>query len=160
MRGFAGLLSILTIGLVPAPAAAQYYPGYGAPMPFPGPIPSGPTPGLPYGYGPGRQLAINQCANAAQARLDAVGGGRVLGISDARPRPDGGMAVQGVATSAPTYGYGYGYNGGPPVTLTWACRTDVRGFIRDLSVGRTAQTDDYTAAPWTDDYSRFGYRRY
>ena len=81
-----------------APAAAQYYPGYGSPY-------GG------YGYNPGvnNQVAINQCAAAAQQRLGGgyggygyngygYAGGRVLGISRVEPRPNG-FVVRGVATS-------------------------------------------------------------
>jgi hypothetical protein len=125
-----------------APAAAQYYPGYG----YPG-----------YGYGGGNvvgqvlnqvlgggygayggyggygggnsQAAINQCTAAVQQRLSgggynggyggygynngyAYGGGRVLGVSRVEPRSNGGLTVRGVATSGQYAGTYGGFGGG------------------------------------------------
>jgi hypothetical protein len=135
-----------------APAAAQYYPGYR--------------------YGPNSQVLVNQCATAAQARLNAgygynsygYGGGRVLGISRVNPHPDGGITVEGVASSGRYAANGYGgYAPQSPVDLTWRCRTDVRGVIRELSVNG-AEYNGYSGGygssytPW--DYSQYGYRRY
>jgi hypothetical protein len=160
-----------------APAAAQYYPGYG----YPG-----------YGYGSGNvigqvlndvlgngygsygansQVAVNQCAAAVQQRLSGGyngygynnyaynNGARVLGISRVEPRNNGEMMVRGVANSGR---YAYGYNGQGQVDLTWKCRVDYRGFIRDIDINR-AQTNygygNYT--PYNNyDYSQYGYRRY
>jgi hypothetical protein len=164
-----------------APAAAQYYPGYG----YPG-----------YGYGSGNvigqvlndvlgngygsygansQVAVNQCAAAVQQRLSGGyngygynnyaynNGARVLGISRVEPRNNGEMMVRGVANSGR---YAYGYNGQGQVDLTWKCRVDYRGFIRDIDINR-AQSNygnygnygNYT--PYNNyDYSQYGYRRY
>jgi hypothetical protein len=97
-----------------APAAAQYYPGYGSPYGYGGgdiigsiinsvagggygygqsPYGYGQS---PYGYGANSQVVVNQCANAVQMRL---GGGGGYGYS---PYAYGGG-----------YGaYGGGYGGG------------------------------------------------
>src|SRR5213075_2925607 len=104
-----------------APAAAQYYPGYGNPgYGYPGT-----GYGVPYGgnvvgqvlndvlgngyagYGGSSQVAVNQCAAAVQSRLSGAynsygynryaGGGRVLGISRVEPRGNGELLVRGVA---------------------------------------------------------------
>ena len=135
------------------PAAAQFYPGYANPYgnPYGG-----------YGYAANSQVVVNQCANAVQARLAGYGGygyggGRVLGISSVSPRADGGIAVRGVAASG-RYG-GYGYAQSPD--LTWRCRTDFRGYIREVTVNRAAPAYGYGSyTPWNYDYSQYGYRRY
>lgn len=146
---------VIAATAIAAPASAQYYPGYG-----------GYGYGYPYGqvpidgYGPGRQVAINQCSSAAQARLGGYGayggygGGRVLGVSQVLPRGDGGFTVRGVAASG-----GYGYAGGPD--LTWRCVTDVRGYIREVTLNRAAPSYGYgNYKPYDDDFSEYGYRRY
>jgi hypothetical protein len=160
-----------------APAAAQYYPGYG----YPG-----------YGYGSGNvigqvlndvlgngygnygansQVAVNQCAAAVQQRLSGgyIGygynnyaynnGARVLGISRVEPRNNGEMMVRGVANSGR---YAYGYNGQGQVDLTWKCRVDYRGFIRDIDINRAQSNYGYgNYTPYNNyDYSQYGYRRY
>lgn len=179
-----------------APAAAQYYPGYG-------------NPGYGYGYGGNvvgqvinqvmgggygyngyagnSQVAINQCVAAVQQRLsggygnlpgygsysgysyypyqNAYPGGRVLGISRVEPRSNGELVVRGVANSGRYASYGNGYNGQGQVDLTWKCRVDYRGFVRDIDINR-AQSNygyGYTGAytPYNNyDYSQYGYRRY
>jgi hypothetical protein len=149
--GAAGALAIA------APASAQYYPGYGGygyGYPYGGNVAGG------YGYGPNRQVAVNQCASAAQARLGGYGGyggyggGRVLGISQILPRPDGGFTIRGVATSGR-----YGYAAPGQVDLTWRCVTDLRGYIREVTV-RPGYGYGSNYTPWNYDYSQFGYRRY
>ena len=135
------------------PAAAQFYPGYANPYgnPYGG-----------YGYAANSQVVVNQCANAVQARLAGhggygYGGGRVLGISSVSPRADGGIAVRGVAASG-RYG-GYGYAQSPD--LTWRCRTDFRGYIREVTINRAYGSYGYgNYTPWNYDYSQYGYRRY
>ena len=74
-------LGVVAAGLAAAPAAAQYYPGYGNPY---GNGYAYPGYGNPHGYGyspGGSQVAANQCSAAVQQRLGGYGG----------------------------YGYGYGY---------------------------------------------------
>jgi hypothetical protein len=145
-----------------APAAAQYYPGYGYGY------------GSPYGgnvigqvvnsvlgggygsngyngygsYGVNSQAVVNICANAIQSRLSGgggygsygysspygyAGGARVLGISRVEQRSSGGLRVRGVATSGRNVGYGY--NSQTP-DLTWKCSVDYRGAIVGLDVNR------------------------
>jgi hypothetical protein len=168
-----------------APAAAQYYPGYGYGY---GGNPVGAIinqvlgGGYGYGgYGANSQAVVNQCASAVQARLSggaygygsngygygynssAYGGGRVLGISRVESRSSGGLTVRGVATSG-RYG-AYGYGAQAPVDLTWKCKTDYRGFITDIDVNRAERNYGYNYnnnyTPWGNyDYSQYGYRRY
>jgi hypothetical protein len=151
-----------------APAAAQYYPGPG----YPGYGMPGPVGGYgynPYGYGVNSQAAVNQCANAVQARLNGgygnnygqygYAGGRVLGISRVEPRPGGGLTVRGVATSG-RYGiYGQGQG---QADLVWKCRTDFRGYIVDIDVeaARRNYGYNYNYTPWNNNYSQYGYTRY
>jgi len=125
-----------------APAAAQYYPGYG--NPYGG-----------YGYGVNSQVLVNQCAAAVQQRLSrgygyGFGGGRVLGISRIEPRGDGGLRIRGVASS--------GYGGRPD--LTFSCKTDYRGFIRDVDIDPAYRNYGYSSPYNPYDYSQYGYRRY
>ena len=146
------------------PAAAQFFPG----QPYGGY-------GQPYGYngyGANSQQAVNQCANAVQARLNggygnygygyngyASGGGRVLGISRVEPRSNGGLTVRGVASSGRYAGYGYG--GQAPVDLTWKCKVDYRGFVSDIDIDRAQSNYGYGSySPYNYDYSQYGYRRY
>jgi hypothetical protein len=157
-----------------APAAAQYYPGYGG-----------------YGgYGVNQQAVVGQCVAAVQQRLNASygygagyggyspygggyngyagGGARVLGISRVEPRSGGGLTVRGVANSGRSGGYAYG--GGyanNTIDLTFKCRTDYRGFIVDVDVDRaeinygTNYNNGYNQGytPY-DPYAAYGYRRY
>lgn len=158
-----------------APAAAQYYPGYGYGYGGVGQVINQVLGGPGYGYnGYNSQAMVNQCAAAVQQRLNGgygyngyngygygngYGGGRVLGISRVEPRQGGGLTVRGVATSG-RYG-GYGYNNQTP-DLTWRCKTDYRGLIADIDINRAqggyGYNNGYT--PWNNDYSQYGYRRY
>jgi hypothetical protein len=159
-----------------APAAAQYYPGYGYGNPYGGNVIGQVLNGVlgnGYGnYGANSQVAVNQCAAAVQQRLNGgygyngygnnsygySNGARVLGISRVEPRSNGELLVRGVANSGR---YAYGYNGQGQIDLTWKCKVDYRGFIRDIDINR-AQTNygygNYT--PYNNDYSQCGYRRY
>jgi hypothetical protein len=168
-----------------APAAAQYYPGYGYGNPVDQVLNSVLGGGYRYnGYGNtgvNSQAAVNQCANAVQARLGGgygyngqgyAGGGRVLGISRVEPRSSGGLTVRGVASSGRYVAYG----AQAPVDLTWRCRTDYRGFVTDVRVQPAQSTygqnygyapqgyanapQGYPNAPQPYDYSQYGYRRY
>ena len=162
-----------------APAAAQYYPGYGYGY---GGNPVGAIinqvlgGGYGYnGYGANSQAVVNQCASAVQARLSggaygygnygyganayAYGGGRVLGISRVEPRSSGGLTVRGVASSGRYGAYAYGTQA--PVDLTWKCKTDYRGFITDIDLNRVERNYGYgNYTPYNYDYSQYGYRRY
>jgi hypothetical protein len=164
-----------------APAAAQYYPGYG--NPYGGNVVGqvlGQVLGGGYGYngygnsGVNSQAAVNQCASAVQARLGggnygygynayAGGGARVLGISRVEPRNNGGLTVRGVATSGRYAGYANGAQA--PVDLTWKCKVDYRGYVSDIDVNRTQANYggyNYNNVPYGNgyDYSQYGYRRY
>jgi hypothetical protein len=117
--GFAALASA-------APAAAQYYPGYGYPN-------SGGNVigqvlnqvlggGNQYGYGMNSQAAVQRCAAAVEQRINqrygarynqygggyggyggyngyAQGGARVLGVTSVERRSGNGLRVRGVATA-------------------------------------------------------------
>lgn len=148
------------------PAAAQY-PAYGYGIPYPGY-----SSARPNGYGGYTQIAVNQCAEAVQARLDGprnaygspygYSGARVLGVSHVDPHGyGGGVTVRGVATSGRYAPYQYG--GRVPMDLSWQCTTDYRGMIVGVSINRLQSTYSYDYAPPAydgDDFSRFGYRRY
>ena len=159
-----------------APAAAQYYPGYGYGSPYGGNAVGqvlNNVLGGGYSYGPNSQVVVNQCASAVQARLGGYGGyggGRVLGISQVSPRNDGGIAVRGVASSGRYGGYG-----AQTPDLTFRCRTDFRGFIREVTINRAQPGYGYGQSgygygqsgygygnytPYNYDYSQYGYRRY
>lgn len=142
------------------PAASQYpAPGY----PYGGS-------GNPYGFAGNRQIAVNRCSEAVQARLggygDAYGngGGRVLGVSRVEPLGYGGAAlVSGVASSGRFAADGYGVR--TPVDLTWQCTADYRGFVMTLRIqpAQRAYGGPYygNSPPYEgDDYSEYGYRRY
>jgi hypothetical protein len=167
-----------------APAAAQYYPGsgygYGYGSPYGGNVIGQVLNDvLGNGYGANSQVAVNRCAAAVQQRLSggygggygyngyANAGGRVLGISRVEPRGNGELLVRGVANSGR---YAYGYNGQGQVDLTWKCKVDYRGFVRDIDINR-AQTNygygynqgygqGYNQGNTPYDYSQYGYRRY
>jgi len=158
-----------------APAAAQYFPGYGSPYGGYGYNTPGygygyNTPG--YGYGMNNQAMVSQCTAAVQARLSGgyggygynsygYGGGRVLGVSRIEPRGDGGFTVRGVATSGnPAYGYAPN-----SPNLVWRCSTDFRGVVVDIDVdparsnyGYNYNNGPYNYSPY--DYSPYGYERY
>jgi len=162
-----------------APAAAQYFPGYGSPYGYGMPGYGGYS---PYGYGVNSQVIVNQCANAVQARLSggygsygaygggyggyngynsygyAGGGARVLGISRVEQGLAGAINVRGVATSG-RYG---GYAANAPVDLVWKCKADQRGAIINIDVNAAQPAyggyNNYT--PWNYDYSQYGYTRY
>ena len=119
-----------------APAAAQYYPGYG--YNNPGNVIGqviqsviNPYGGYgQYGYGMNQQMAVQQCTAAVQQRLsgysnyggyggyggaygytNAYSRGRVLGITRVDQRSSSTLRVRGYATSGMNYG-GYGGYGG------------------------------------------------
>ena len=153
-----------------APAAAQYYPGYGSG--YGGNVVGqvlNQVLGGGYGYNNGgygvnSQTAVNQCANAVQARLGGYnsysygGAARVLGISRVEPRNNGGLTVRGVASSG-RYG-ATAYGNQAPADITWKCKIDYRGYISDIDLNRASNGyGNYT--PYGNyDYSQYGYRRY
>ena len=165
----AGGIAIATLASA-APAAAQYYPGYGYGGNVVGQVLSqvlgggyGYNNGYGYngGYGANSQTAVNQCANAVQARLGGGynnygynGAGRVLGISRVEPRNNGGLTVRGVASSGV-------YAGGQTPDITWKCKVDYRGYVSDVDLNRASNYGYGNATPYGSyDYSQYGYRRY
>ncbi|MEO8454349.1 MAG: hypothetical protein ABI454_04260 [Sphingomicrobium sp.] len=157
-----------------APAAAQYYPGYGGGNVV-GQVINQVLGGGYGGYGYNQQALTNQCAAAVQQRLNGgyggygyaggYGGGRVLGISRVEPRSGGGFTIRGVASSGRYAGYGYGGQAQPD--LTWKCKMDYRGFVTgiDVSLARSnygySGYNGYNNTPYNNyDYSQYGYRRY
>jgi hypothetical protein len=167
-----------------APAAAQYYPGYGYGYGNGGNVVGqiiNSVLGGGYGYngygnyGVNSQQAVGQCVNAVQARLNGgyaaygyngYARGQVLGISQVEPRNNGGLTVRGVANSGAT-----GYAGNA-VDLTFRCRTDYRGFITSVSIDRAqvnygyngytpyGQYGQYNTYDPNNPYAAYGYRRY
>ena len=146
-----------------APAAAQYYPNYGAPNvvgQVVNQVLGGPYSGFGYnGYNGDTQLAVQQCAAAVEQRLNggygggsgpyagghdaygnhvggygAGGGGRVLAITHADRHSRGRTKVKGIASSGMAAGYGgYGQSAGD---LKFSCVVDYRGYITDLHLDR------------------------
>src|SRR5438309_7515488 len=146
-----------------APAAAQYYPGYGYGGGYGnggviGSIINGVTGGYGgyggygyngYGYGGGAnsQVAANQCASAVQQRLSGGGYGGYGGYGYNGYAGGGGGRVLGISRIEPrsnggltVHGvansgrYGYSYGGQQQIDLTWKCRTDIRGLITGIEV--------------------------
>jgi len=162
-----------------APAAAQYYPGYGYPgygYGYNGNVVGqviNQVLGGGYGYNGygyngygyssgGSQIAVNQCSAAVQQRLigygynyGGYGGGRVLGINSVEIRSSGGYKVRGIATRGGAYG-GYGGNVG------FSCRTDFRGFVTQVNFDNNYgyNYNGYSNGYYNDPYSAYGYRRY
>lgn len=170
MTFLAGAAAVAALGIA-APAAAQFFPGYGNPYGY-GYNPYGYGQyGNPYAYGMNSQAVVGQCVNAVQARLNggyggynygyggAYSGGRVLGISRVERGLAGGTTVRGVATTGRAGGYGYTPNS--PVDLLWKCRADFRGVIMDVDVSPARPNyGEYNYTPWNQDYSQYGYYRY
>ena len=124
-----------------APAAAQYYPGYGQPNVL-GQVLNQVLGGGYGGYGINPQVAVQRCAAAVEQRINqryrsaytpyggyggyggynngyAQGGARVLGVTSVERRSSNGLRVRGVATAngyatgySPYGGYGQGGYGG------------------------------------------------
>lgn len=145
--GTAGLAALATA----APAAAQY--GYGYAQPY----------AQPYGYAPqygymqnNAALASQRCTSAVQARLQNRAGvqgilgavlgvnttGRVLSVTQVTPRRTD-VRIRGLASSGRQAGYGpygvgaygaYGYGYQPD--LSFSCRVDYNGYVRDVNINR------------------------
>ena len=123
-----------------APAAAQYYPGYGyGSGNVVGQVLNQVLGGSQYGYGYGinSQAAVQRCAAAVEQRINrdygyrsnayggyggyggygnngyAAGNARVLGVTSVERRSNNGLRVRGVATAnAYASAYGNPYGGG------------------------------------------------
>jgi hypothetical protein len=133
---FAGTASLAALATA-APAAAQYY-------------------GYPAYRASATNMAVQQCSAAVQARLNNRGTGGILGalfgfntgfngrvLSVTRVNPNRStITVRGLATSGRyaynPYGYGaygaVGYSYQPD--LSYRCRVDYRGYVRDVDTNR------------------------
>jgi hypothetical protein len=150
-----------------APAAAQYYPGYGGGGNVVGQVVNQVLGGGYGGYGGGyggyggygvnQQAVVGQCVNAVQARLSSSYGyganyGGYAPYGGYNNGYAGGARVLGISRVEPRSrggltvrgvansgrgGYGYANQ---QVDLTFKCSTDYRGFITDIDVDR-AQTN-------------------
>ena len=152
LAGAAGLAA-----LTAAPAAAQYYPGYGYGTQY----------GAPYGYAYGynqntTNVLAQRCTAAVQQRLytrtsrgtglsgilgtilgaNVQAQGRVLNVTQVTPTRST-LRVRGLATSgrAMAYNpYGVGYYGstayGMQPDLSYKCDIDYNGYIRDIDINR------------------------
>jgi hypothetical protein len=147
-----------------APAAAQYYPGYGQPNVVGQVI----NQVLGGGYGVNSQMAGQRCAAAVEQRINYQYNrgygyvynqrtGRVRGVTSVGRRSGNGLRVRGVATArAQAVGYG-GYGGYNPYggyaqpqqvgELTFRCNVDYRGYVTNVDIDRNR-------------YAYGGYRRY
>jgi len=145
MKIFAGTAGLAALATA-APAAAQYY-GSGYAQPY----------GYGYGYrASATNMAVQQCQAAVQSRLNVRGSsgilgaifglntgfnGRVLSVNRVDPNRNT-ITVAGLATSGRyaynPYGYGaygaLGYSYQPD--LSYRCRVDYRGFVRDVDINR------------------------
>ena len=154
-----------------APAAAQYYPGYGYGYGNPGYgygyggvvgsiVNSVTRPYGGYGYNQpgGSQVAASQCSAAVQQRL-GYGGygygasyGRGVSVNSIEIRSGGGYRVRGVAAG--------GYGG----AVRFNCRTDPRGFVVDVDLGSGyggyGYSNGYPGSGYADPYAAYGYHRY
>ena len=143
-----------------APSAAQYgyayprgYSNYGYAQPY--------GYGQSYAYGANSQVATQQCTAAVQSRLynrSGIGGilgavlganttGRVVAVTDVRPRGDGMVRVRGLASSGRVaynnygpYGSGaygaLGYGYAQAADLSFRCDVDYRGYVRNVDINR------------------------
>jgi hypothetical protein len=145
---FAGAAGVAALATA-APAAAQYYhyaPRYAQPY------------GYAYGYNANvTNMAAQQCSAAVQSRLNTrvgmtgilgavlgarTAGGRVLQVTRVDPNRRSitvrGLATTGRAYAYSPYGYGaygaVGYNYRPD--LSFRCKVDYRGYIRDVDINR------------------------
>lgn len=160
-----------------APAAAQYYPGYG-------------YPGYGYGYGGdvvgqvinqvmgggygyngygagNSQMIVSQCVAAVQQRLSgygnygAYGGYGGYGYSPYQGAYPGAR-VLGISRVEPRSGggltvrgvatsgrYGVAYGGQQQPDLTFKCKSDYRGFIADIDIDPAERNYGYSYTPYS-----------
>ena len=137
-----------------APSAAQY--GYAYPRGY-----SAYGYAQPYAYGANSAVATQRCTAAVQNRLynrSGIGGilgavlganttGRVVAVTDVRPRGDGMVRVRGLASSGRVaynnygpYGSGaygaLGYGYAQAADLSFRCDVDYRGYVRNVDINR------------------------
>lgn len=178
LAGAAGIAALATA----APAAAQFFPGYGYPgYGYPGygaggiigsivnSVAGGGYGGYGgYGYNVpgGGRVAASQCTAAVQQRLGGYSGygygyganGRVLGINSVEIRGNGGYTVRGTATG--------GMFGASAVGF--ACHTDPRGLVMRVAFNNpyygNGYSQPYTGSayygPNDNPYAAYGYSRY
>jgi hypothetical protein len=132
MRIFTKLLAATAVLATAAPAAAQYYSGYGYAQPYrysqqyAQPYGYAQQYAQPYGYAQtyavNTTMASRQCSAAVQNRLynrSSIGGilgavlgtntsGRVVAVTQVSPRSNGTVRVRGLASSG-RYAYNNGY---------------------------------------------------
>ena len=173
-----------------APAAAQFYPGYGYPGygggNVIGQVLNQVLGGGGYGYNQyNQQAVVSQCVNAVQARLNGGGYGgygpyggyspygysngynsygygnaRVLGISRVEPRSSGGLTVRGVANSGMSAGYGYGYGYAGQGQVDLTWKCKT-DYRGFISDIDIERVNRSNSYGYTPyDYSQYGYRRY
>ena len=160
-----GAAGVAALG-VAAPAAAQYYPGYGYGYNQPGNVIGqvlqsvlNPYANNQYRYAMNPQVAVQRCSAAVQQRLAyqyrgyrgygyAQTSPRVLAVTDIDQRSRSTLRVRGYATSGRmayngygAYGYGaYGATGygyaQAPADLSFRCDVDYRGYVRDIDIDR------------------------
>jgi|KBSMisStaDraftv2_1062788.scaffolds.fasta_scaffold101617_2 hypothetical protein len=149
LAGAAGVAALAAT----SPASAQYYSNpYGQRA-------------NPYGYGAyngmNTDAAAQQCSAAVQSRLynrGSIGGiigavlganttGRVVSVTDVRPRYNGMVRVRGLASSGHMahnnygpYGVGaygaLGYNYANAADLSFRCDVDYNGYVRNVDINR------------------------
>ena len=164
MRIFAGGVGLAALIGTAAPAAAQYYPGYGGGGDILSTIINsvlGQNRSYGYGYDPNRErYLVERCARATEARIQrsynragyGYGGygysgystARIVGISRIERRANGGIKIYGTASSGQIaygpYGYGaygaYGYGAQAAADLRFDCTVDYYGRVRDIDLGR------------------------
>lgn len=164
-----------------APAAAQFFPGYGYPgYAYPGygypgygvggvigsiinSVTGGGYGGYGYNVPGGGRVAASQCTAAVQQRLGGYGyaygggAGRVLSIESVEIGGNGGYTVRGLASAA-------GYAGG---SMPFTCRTDPRGLVTHVAFNNGYYGNGYnpTVNPYyptdpNNPYAAYGYSRY
>ena len=88
-------------------------------------------------------MASDRCVAAVQDRLNSLSGSsaRVLAVTKAKPHKNL-VTVSGLATSGAFGPYGVGaygalgYDYAKPADLSFKCKVDYRGFVRDIDLNR------------------------
>ena len=159
MRIFTKLLAASAVLATAAPAAAQYYNGYG----YTQPNRYAQTYGYsqPYGYAVNTNAAAQQCSAAVQNRLynrSSIGGilgavlganstGRVVSVTEVSPRSNGMVRVRGLASSGRYAMNGYGpygvgaygaagYGYANQADLSFRCDVGLNGAVYNVSINR------------------------
>ena len=165
MKILAGGVGLAALVGTAAPAAAQYYPGYGGGDILGAIINSvlGQNRGYGYGYDPNRErYLVERCARATEAQIQrrysqagygyggygyGYGGyssARIMSITRVERRSNGGIKIYGTASSGQAaygpYGSGaygaYGYGAQVAADLRFDCSVNYRGQITDIDLNR------------------------